>query len=64
MKIRPSEALFIGDQLYVDVYGARKAGMDVVWLETERQDWAVPELVEPTYKARSIIEVIDLLEKN
>ena len=63
MKIRPSEALFIGDQLYVDVYGALNAGMDVVWLETEEQDWLIPEIPEPTYKARSIIEVIELLEK-
>ncbi len=61
--ILPSEALFIGDQLYVDVYGAVNAGMDVVWIETEHQDWLVPKLPEPTYKVRSIHEVIHLLEK-
>jgi putative hydrolase of the HAD superfamily len=60
--IQPSEALFIGDQLYVDVYGAVNAGMDVVWIETENQDWLVPKLPEPTYKVRSIEEVIELLE--
>jgi putative hydrolase of the HAD superfamily len=60
--IQASEALFIGDQLYVDVYGAVNAGIDVVWIETENQDWLVPKLPEPTYKVRSIEEVIPLLE--
>lgn len=63
MGIQASDALFIGDQLYVDVHGALNAGMDVVWLETETQDWMPPERPEPTYTVRSIIEVIDLLEK-
>lgn len=59
--IRPEEALFIGDQLYVDVYGALNSRMDVVWIETERQDWLTPGLPAPTYKVRSIREVIQLL---
>ena len=67
MKIQASEALFLGDQLYVDVYGALNSGMDVVWIETERQDWLPPEVqlpaCKPTYKVTSILEVIDLLEK-
>jgi putative hydrolase of the HAD superfamily len=67
MGIRPSEALFMGDQLYIDVYGALNAGMDVVWIETERQDWLPPEVqvptCKPTYTVRLISEVIDLLEK-
>lgn len=64
MHIEPAEALFIGDQLYVDVYGAINSGLDAVWIETERQDWLTPELPEPTYKVRSIGGVIDLLEKS
>src|SRR5881397_1611511 len=67
MAIRPSEALFIGDQLYVDVYGALNCGMDVVWVETERQDWLPPEVqppaCKPTHTVRVISEVIELLEK-
>jgi putative hydrolase of the HAD superfamily len=67
MGIRPSEALFIGDQLYVDVYGALNSGMDVVWIETERQDWLPPEVqvpeCKPTYTVRVISDVIALLEK-
>ena len=68
MGIHPSEALFIGDQLYIDVYGALNSGMDVVWIETERQDWLPPEVqassCKPTYTVRLISEIIDLLEKN
>ena len=66
MGIRPSEALFIGDQMYIDVYGSLNCGMDVVWIETERQDWMPPEVqvptCKPTYTVRSISEVIPLLQ--
>lgn len=68
MKIRPSEALFFGDQLYIDVYGALNAGMHVVWVETERQDWMPPEVPRPactpTYTVRLLSDAIGLLEKN
>ena len=67
MRIRPSEALFIGDQLYVDVYGALNSGMHVAWIETETQDWLPPEVqlpaCKPTYTVRVISELIDVLEK-
>jgi len=66
MGIQPAEALFLGDQLYVDVFGALNSGMDVVWIETERQDWPpalqLPDC-KPTYTVKSISEVIGLLEK-
>ena len=66
MGIRPQEALFIGDQLYVDVYGAQNCGMDVAWIETERQDWLPPETklpaCKPTYTVRLITDIIGLLE--
>jgi putative hydrolase of the HAD superfamily len=63
LRINPQEGLFIGDQLYIDVYGALNSGMDVVWLETERQDWLIPGLPEPTYTVRSILEIMRLIEK-
>ncbi len=61
MNIHPSEALFIGDQLYLDVLGARQAGMDVVWLDTGREEWTA-EYPEPTFTVSRINEVIDILE--
>src|SRR5437870_8317467 len=67
MGIRPSDALFIGDQIYIDVYGSLSCGMDVVWIQTERQDWSPPEVAihtcRPTYTVRSISELIRLLEE-
>jgi HAD superfamily hydrolase (TIGR01549 family) len=67
MGIQASEALFIGDQLYVDVYGALNCGMHVAWIETERQDWLRPETkfsdCPPTYTVRVLKELIELLEK-
>ena len=66
MGICPSEALFCGDQLYIDVYGSLNAGMDVVWVETKRQDSMPPEVgahqCKPTYIVRQLSGVIDLLE--
>ncbi len=68
MGIGPRDALFIGDQLYVDVYGALNSGMDVAWIETERQDWLPPEvklpLCKPTYTVKTVTELIPILEKN
>jgi len=67
MNIDPLEALFVGDQLYVDVYGALGCGMHVAWIETERQDWLIPQNelppCTPTYTVHNISELIDLLEK-
>jgi putative hydrolase of the HAD superfamily len=64
MGIRASEALFVGDQLYLDVYGALNAGMDVAWIETGWQEWLLPNVPRPeaTYRVRSILELINLLE--
>ena len=61
MGIQPSEALFFGDQLYLDVLGSIQSGMDVVWLENGREVWT-PEYPKPTYTVQSIREAIDLLE--
>ena len=71
MGVHASEALFVGDQIYLDVYGAVSCGMDVVWIETPRQDsmaW-LPSAIEaamckPTYTVRSISELVPLLENN
>ena len=65
MGISANEALFVGDQLYVDVYGALSAGMHVAWIKTETQDWLPPETqlpdCKPTYTLRSISGLIRLL---
>jgi putative hydrolase of the HAD superfamily len=66
MAIRPSEALFIGDQLYVDIFGALNSGMHAAWIETERQDYLPPEAqppaCRPTYTLQMISDLKNLLE--
>jgi putative hydrolase of the HAD superfamily len=61
MAIQASEALFIGDQLYLDVLGSVQAGMDVVWLDAGRETWTA-EFPRPTYRVESMHEIIKLLE--
>jgi putative hydrolase of the HAD superfamily len=65
--IQASDALFVGDQIYIDVYGALNCGMNVAWIQTERQDWMPPEVqqmgCQPTYTVQSISELMTLLEK-
>src|SRR5262245_62460769 len=66
MRIRPDEALLIGDQLDIDVFGALNCGMHVAWIDTAQQDWLPPEVqlptCKPTYSLRAITELSGLLE--
>ena len=60
LDIRPSEALFIGDQLDLDVLGGVQAGLDVVWIDTGQEPWtsAYPK---PTYTIQSLAQLKDIL---
>jgi putative hydrolase of the HAD superfamily len=61
MGIQAGEALFIGDQLYLDVLGSIQSGMDVVWLDSGREVWTT-EFPHPTHRVSSIQEIIKILE--
>jgi putative hydrolase of the HAD superfamily len=60
MGIEARDALFIGDQLYLDVLGSRQCGMDVAWLDSGSEVWTA-EFPQPTYRIQSIREIIDIL---
>jgi putative hydrolase of the HAD superfamily len=60
MGIEARDALFIGDQLFLDVLGSWQCGMDVVWLDSGREVWTA-EFPRPTYTVQSIREIIDIL---
>src|SRR5262245_53727784 len=60
--IQPLQALFIGDQLDLDVLGATQSGIDVAWLDSGCEAWT-PQFPEPTYRVGSITKLIDILEK-
>ena len=59
MGIRPAEALFIGDQLYVDVYGALNCGMDVALDRNRTSGLAAAGIAmpgcKPTYTVSMLI---------
>lgn len=61
LQITPSEALFVGDQLDLDVRGAAGVGMDVAWIETGREEWTGAHPA-PTFTIRALKELIPILE--
>jgi putative hydrolase of the HAD superfamily len=60
LSVSPSEALFVGDSAEEDVVGARRLGMDAVWVNAS--DRLFPDqLPAPTYVVRSIPALLDIL---
>jgi len=58
LDLQPDQAIFVGDSLYFDVWGAQQAGMRGVWIEQPRA-W-LPEGMEVTPDA-TITALPDLL---
>ena len=46
LKLNPSEIAFVGDNLYVDVYGAQQTGMKGIHFRPEKRGLAVAPLVD------------------
>lgn len=60
MGIAPGEAIFVGDNPDADVLGAKRAGLDVVWINGKGRALD-PELPEPDFVIRSFAELPDVL---
>lgn len=60
LRITPAEAIFIGDSPAVDIAGAKRAGMAVIWLNRteERLDKSIPC---PEYTVRRLGEIKEIL---
>jgi HAD superfamily hydrolase (TIGR01509 family) len=60
LRIRPHEAIFIGDSPSIDIAGAKGAGMAVIWLNRreERLDESIPQ---PDHTIRRLEEIEDIL---
>jgi HAD superfamily hydrolase (TIGR01509 family) len=56
-KVKPQEALFIGDNYYTDICGASSIGMDTVWVN--HFDLKPPMDTKPTYTVKSIFALED-----
>ncbi|HBH06712.1 MAG TPA: noncanonical pyrimidine nucleotidase, YjjG family [Flavobacteriales bacterium] len=55
--VRAQDALMIGDNLEVDVIGAKKVGIDQVWFNPEQKQGRV----EPTYEIHNLTQILDVL---
>lgn len=59
--IEPSEGLFIGDMLDLDVDGAAGVGMDAVWVDTGSHTWS-SDHAEPRHTVQSLDQLVPILE--
>lgn len=58
--LTPAEVLFVGDDPELDVEGARRVGMQPVWMDREGAAWP-PGLVPPPHTITSLNDLVDLL---
>lgn len=61
----PEQVLMVGDTLESDILGGNNAGFDTCWLDhhNNQEINKKAEKIVPTYQVRSLIELLDLLEK-
>jgi HAD superfamily hydrolase (TIGR01549 family) len=60
MGIGPAEAIFVGDNLEIDILGAKQVGMDVIWLN-RRGEVLTDGFPQPDYTIEHLEELIGLL---
>lgn len=54
------DVVYVGDDPQLDVEGARRAGMQAIWIDRDEAPW--PESIEPPrYRIRSLLELPQLL---
>jgi 2-haloalkanoic acid dehalogenase type II len=56
----PHEVLHVGDDPQMDVLGARRAGLQAVWINRREESWSHPE--RPDLEVRCLIELADWIE--
>jgi putative hydrolase of the HAD superfamily len=66
MKLRPEEVVYVGDNLYFDIYGAQQAGLKAAWIE-QPQKWVPPKLdvdaIIPDFTVKTLTEFLSVLEE-
>lgn len=60
LKIEPEEAIFVGDNFEADVVGSKAVGMDVVWINKNKEPLR-KEISEPDYVVSEFAEIGDIL---
>jgi len=63
LNLAPQQVLYVGDDLFLDVYGARKAGLKAVWLNRNRISPAdtAHKHIEPDATITSLSEITQFL---
>ena len=57
--VAPSETLHIGDHPIADIFGARQAGLQAMWIQRDEQQWS--EQFTPDYSITSLAQAVELL---
>lgn len=63
LDLTPDEAVYVGDSLYFDVYGAQQAGLRGVWIQQERSDLPDGLQVTPDATIRHLPDLIPLVDR-
>lgn len=58
--VEPAEALFIGDRLIHDIYGAQNAGLSSIWITREK---IAQVTIQPNWTVNSLTEVEIIIDK-
>ena len=61
MNLAADEALFVGNDMFRDIYGAHEAGMKTVFFKSNQGDWK-PHGAEPDYVIYSFGELPRAIE--
>ncbi len=57
----PEQAIFVGDSLYFDVWGAQQAGLRTVWIEQDQHTQPAGMDIQPDMTIRQLPELLDLV---
>ena len=56
LKMKPEEILFVGDNISLDIIGAKNVGMKSAWINRERKNNSING--EPDYELHSLIDLL------
>lgn len=63
IEVAPQEAVYIGDNPYDDVHGAKLVGMGAIWVNRNGHPWSHDDLRSPDHEIRSLTDLPPLLER-
>jgi putative hydrolase of the HAD superfamily len=58
--LQAHDVVYVGDDPHLDVEGARRAGMQAIWIDRQGSEWPA-EIVPAAHSVRSLTELVRLL---